>query len=183
MYYDVKLLPLICPLYDEAVCTQRLLWLFAHEYPHITHPHNLWPRGSVVRDSDHHKNIEYSHIPYTDSMLFGHICQGYCFNSRATISIQQLVSPVCTYDNIYYTYKLVSDIVQWDIYYWETLWDHLLWTLGTLARCLIFLNHADPLGLESSYHIVSFSGWCDMGMRPMPLYLFQARVHKNGWLE
>ena len=86
MYYDVKLLPLICPLYDEAVCTQRLSRLFIREYPHITHPHNLWPRGSVVRDSDHHKNIEYSHIPYTDSMLFGHE-----IFARATVSIQGLL--------------------------------------------------------------------------------------------
>ena len=44
----------------------------------------------------------------------------------------------------------------------------------------------DPVGLGSSYYMVSFPGWCDMEMRlPMPLYsfLFQARAHKNRRFE
>ena len=72
---------------DEIVCIQRLLRLFVREYPRITHLHNLWPRDWLFEiNSDYHKNIEYHHIPYIDSMLVGHEIV-----TRASVSIQGLL--------------------------------------------------------------------------------------------
>ena len=142
---------------------------------------------SVVRDSDYHKHIEYYHIPYIDSMFIGHEIV-----ARATVSIQGLLFQfnywclLCVPMIIFTIHVNQLESLSNGIYSIGKPFGPLVMALPCntweSGRYSLGPELFDPL----DYHIVSFPGWCDMGMRlPMPLYsfLFQARVHKNGRLE